>query len=290
MRVSKIIKKNLLEIIFIIPLLIFISWINVLPIIRGVLLGFQLLGHYSTYNYEQLATPTYSIVNKTMNTVIIVALALSIEFALALLTSLLLNRNFRGRTFFRSIVMLPYGVATVVSAIGFTFIFAPSGWYGNEILLKLGLIHSDINWIKGPIAFLSVAVADSWKTFPLIMLILLGGLQTIPDSLYEAAAIDGASKIQQFRHITIPSLFPFIMIALIIRAVSEFNILSLPLILVGNNLLFLGTLAYDIYISFSLGSANLADAVATILLVIVMLFVALYIYASNRLMERGSDE
>jgi ABC-type sugar transport system permease subunit len=291
MRLVKIMKKNMMEVAFILPLLIFIAYINIYPIIEGVILGFTRLGKFTLSNYHVLQTqytPPVSVA--TTNLLLYVPLALFIEFALALFTALLLNRSFRGRSVFRAIIILPYGVATVVSAIAFTFVFSPTGWYANEFIIKLGLVHADINWTVGVLGFLSVAIADSWKTFPLIMLILLGGLQMIPDNLYEAAAVDGASQIQQFRHITLPNLYPFIMIALIIRAVSEFNILALPLILVGRNVVFLGTMSYSIYETFSVGSSELSASAATILLGIILVFVIVYVYISNRMVGDQSAE
>ncbi|MHB8498960.1 MAG: carbohydrate ABC transporter permease [Acidimicrobiales bacterium] len=291
MRLVKIMKKNMMEVAFILPLLIFIAYINIYPIIEGVILGFTRLGKFTLSNYHVLQTqytPPVSVA--TTNLLLYVPLALFIEFALALFTALLLNRSFRGRSVFRAIIILPYGVATVVSAIAFTFVFSPTGWYANEFIIKLGLVHTDINWTVGVLGFLSVAIADSWKTFPLIMLILLGGLQMIPDNLYEAAAVDGASQIQQFRHITLPNLYPFIMIALIIRAVSEFNILALPLILVGRNVVFLGTMSYSIYETFSVGSSELSASAATILLGIILVFVIVYVYISNRMVGDQSAE
>lgn len=291
MRLVKIMKKNMMEVAFILPLLIFIAYINIYPIIEGVILGFTRLGKFTLSNYHVLQTqytPPVSVA--TTNLLLYVPLALFIEFALALFTALLLNRSFRGRSVFRAIIILPYGVATVVSAIAFTFVFSPTGWYANEFIIKLGLVHADINWTVGVLGFLSVAIADSWKTFPLIMLILLGGLQMIPDNLYEAAAVDGASQIQQFRHITLPNLYPFIMIALIIRAVSEFNILALPLILVGRNVVFLGTMSYSIYETFSVGSSELSASAATILLGIILVFVIVYVYISNKMVGDQSAE
>ncbi|HKJ97109.1 MAG TPA: hypothetical protein VJ944_05155, partial [Thermoplasmataceae archaeon] len=96
---------------------------------------------YSLLNYQILVRNNnlYGVIG---NTVLLTALALTIEFALALATSLLLNRAIRGRSIFRTIVILPYGVSTVVSAIAFTFIFAPTGWYLNEIFNVLGLAHT----------------------------------------------------------------------------------------------------------------------------------------------------
>ncbi len=284
-RFGRLIRKNLLEIIFIIPLIVFIAWINIIPIVRGVLLSFKLPTGYSFLNYQFL-NQDYKLPKVVLNTVELAFLALAIEFSLALATSLLLNRAIRGKSIFRTIIILPYGVSTVVSAIAFTLIFSNTGWYGNEILRGLGLTSSDINWLKGSLAFVSIAIADSWKTFPLVMLILLAGLQSIPESQYEAAAVDGASTLQQFRHITLPSLYPFIMIALIIRAVQEFNILALPQVMVGTNVFFLGTLSYTIYESFAVGTAALSSAAATVLLGIVLAFIVVYVFISSRIEGR----
>ena len=283
MQIVRQLKNNLMEVIFILPLLIFVGLLNIYLIIVGVNSGFLLLGQYSLYNYQQLQTYTPSLQTVTFNTFLYVPFALAIEFFLALFTALLLNRSIRGRSAFRSIVMLPYGVATVVSAIAFSFIFTATNGYANEFLTGIGLSSHQIDWTLGNYAFVSVALADSWKTFPLIMLILLGGLQMIPESQYEAAAMDGATPLQQFRRITMPNLYPFIMIAMIIRAVSEFNILSLPLILVGSNLQFLGTFSFNLYETFSLGSANMSAAAATVLLAIVLMFVVIYVYVSGKL-------
>lgn len=283
------IRRYTLEIVFILPLLIFIGIINLYPIFLAILSSFTIPSGYSLANYN-LLVQDFHLGGVIVNTVVITALALVFEFALALGTSLLLNRAIRGRSIFRTIIILPYGVSTVVSAIAFTLIFSPSNWYGNEIVHALGITSVNINWIKGSLAFVSIAIADSWKTFPLVMLILLAGLQSIPESQYEAASVDGASILQQFRHITLPGLYPFIMIAVIIRAVQEFNILALPQILVGQHPAFLGTLAYNLYESFVLGSANQASAVATVLLAIILVFAVIYILISNRLTGEGGNE
>ncbi len=288
MGILKTLGKNKLEIAFILPILIFIGFINIYPIFAAIVSSFKLPSGYSLLNYR-LLVQNNNLKGVIGNTVLLTVLALTIEFSLALATSLLLNRAIRGKSIFRTIIILPYGVSTVVSAIAFTFLFAPTGWYLNEIFTTLHLAQTDINWIRGPLAFLSIAIADSWKTFPIVMLILLAGLQSIPESQYEAAAVDGATTLQQFRHITLPGIYPFIMIALIIRAVQEFNILALPLVLVGATPAFLGTLAFNIYESFVLGSQSLSSAAATVLLLIVMLFVIVYIVVSNRITEANES-
>ncbi len=265
-----------------------VSIITIYPIAYGIFLGFsEFSGRVGIGNYSYVFS-AYNVKGAILNTLVIVGVALTIQFLLALLTALLLNRNFVGRSFFRTVIMVPFGVATVVSGIAFTFIFSPSGWYLNSLLIHLGLIRSGVDWIRPiPRAIISIAIADSWKNFPLIMLILLGGLSSIPQSQYESAAIDGAGFIKQFAYITLPGLFPFIMIAVTIRLIQEVNILSLPLVLTGYTPAFLGTLSFQIYELFSAGSANQAAAVATILLGIVLLLVALYILISRRIGMEG---
>ncbi len=265
-----------------------VSVITIYPIVYGIYLGFsEFSGNIGLANYNYVFS-AYNVTGAIINTMFIVGAALTIQFMLALLTALLLNRDFKGRGFFRTVIMVPFGVATVVSGIAFTFIFSPSGWYLNSFLIHLGLIRTGIDWIRPiPRAIISIALADSWKNFPLIMLILLGGLSSIPQSQYESAAIDGAGFAKQFVYITLPGLYPFIMIAVTIRLIQEVNILSLPLVLTGYTPAFLGTLSFQIYELFSLGSANQAAAIATLLLGIVILLVTVYILISRRLGMEG---
>ena len=117
-------------------------------------------------------------------------------------------------------------------------------------------------------------ISDSWKNTPLVTLILLSGMLSIPKELYYAAALDGAGPFRRFIHITLPNLKKFIAIALIIRGVSEFNIFALPLIIVGFHPLLLTTLAYELY---STTTINLSAAAAVILLVFISALIAINI-------------
>lgn len=282
----RFLKRNLMEILFLLPLFALVGLVTIYPIADALYLAFEQpggtlgLGNFN-YAFKYLDAWTAFV-----NTVVIVALALAIQFLVSLLTALLLNRSFFGRGFFRTIIMIPFGVATVVSGIMFTFLFSPNPtqWYLNSMLVRSGLFASGFNWVRPAwVAIVSVAIADSWKNFPLIMLILLGGLASIPASQYESAAIDGANFLQQFRHITLPNLYPFIMMAVTIRAIQEFNILALPLVLVGQYPSFLGTLAYFQFETFVLHSAQYAAAVAAVLLALILLFISIYLAVSRLL-------
>ncbi len=279
-------KRNLMEIIFLIPLLALVGTITLYPIARSIYLAFLQSNNQIGLGNFQYVFHYQDVTTALINTAFIVALALTMQFLISLLTALLLNRSFFGRSFFRTVIMIPFGVATVVSGIMFTFLFTPSpqSWYLNSIIVKLGISNTGINWIRPSwVAILSLAIADSWKNFPLIMLILLGGLASIPASQYESAAIDGANFLQQFRHITMPNLYPFIMMAVTIRAIQEFNILALALVLVGSYPTFLGPLAYTTFTNYGIHDANYASAIAMVLLGLISLFILVYIAISRRL-------
>ena len=149
------------------------------------------------------------------------------------------------------------------------------------MLYRLGLIDLPIDWTGSRwLAVLTVAVADTWKVTPLVMLILLAGLQAIPRQLYEAARTDGATAWQQFRGITLPLLRPAITMALIVRGVDAFRIFALPLALTGRNLPVLSTYAYVEYLEY--GSPHTAAASSTLLLLLILVTVAAYLWIAGR--------
>lgn len=138
------------------------------------------------------------------------------SFLFGLVLALLLNR--RITKVFRPLVLLPWIVPGVVAAVVFRALY--STYYGplNAILKRVGLIDSGISWLSGPswLVLFSIIVLGIWKGFPFFTVMLLAGLQTVPDYLYDAAKIDGASPLQQFWYVTIPQLRPVITVSLIL--------------------------------------------------------------------------
>ena len=148
--------------------------------------------------------------------------------ALGLAAALALAERRRALGWVRVALLVPLGVPTIVAASAMRYIFGTVG-YLNEVLYRLGVIDLPIDWTGSRwLAVVTVAVADAWKVTPLVMLILLAGLQAIPRQLYEAARTDGATPWQQFRRITLPLLRPAITMALIVRGVDAFRIFALP--------------------------------------------------------------
>lgn len=157
-----------------------------------------------------------------------------LELVLGLGVALVLNQSFRGRGVVRTIAILPWALPTALIAATWTWIFNDQFGVWNDILLRLGLIQTGVNWLGDPNwAMAAVIAADVWKTTPFIAVLLLAGLQTIPTDLYEAHALDGATPWQSFYRITLPLLLPQILIATLFRFAQAFGIFDLIQVMTG---------------------------------------------------------
>lgn len=161
-------------------------------------------------------------------------LSVALELILGLGIALVLNRAFQGRGVVRTIAILPWALPTALIALGWTWIFNDQYGIANDILLRLGLVETGINWLGEPLtATVALIVADVWKTTPFISILLLAGLQSIPQDLYEAYTIEGASPWQSFWHITLPLLMPQVVIAVLFRFAQAFGIFDLMQVMTG---------------------------------------------------------
>ena len=217
----------------------------------------------------------YQFGEAVVNTVAVAGIGLALELLLGLAAALALIGRPAGRKIFQVLLLVPLGVPTIVAAAVMRTVFGTVG-YLNEILLRLGAIRTPVDWVgtRG-LALFTVAVADAWKVTPLVMLILLAGLQAIPGELYEAARTDGASRWQQFAAITLPLLKPALTMALIVRGVDAFRIFALPLALTGRGLPVLSTYAYVEYLEY--GNPHTSAASSAILLIMILLAVGTYL-------------
>lgn len=276
MQLKKIIKKYHFEIICITPLVLFLLLFTLAPIARTIVLGFQELGvqSISLSNYKELFSQE-SFRKAFFNTVFIALVSLTLEIGLGLILALILSHSLKAIRFLRPIFILPLAIPTVVVAVMMSYLFSSSGWI-NRILTDLSLIDSPIYWMEGGIkSLMMIALADCWKVTPIVMLILLAGLELIDRDLYKAARIDGAGPFYIFRRITLPLLMPSITAAVIIRGIDAFRIFALPLILMGENLKVIGTYAYLEYIEYN--NPYLSAASSTVLLCIILTAVFIYI-------------
>jgi len=156
------------------------------------------------------------------NTAIFVVSVVSLHFLLGMSVALLLDRPLRMRWLFRVIAILPWTMPDVIGGIIFRFIF--DTLYGgiNALGLAIGWIDQPVDWLGRPgLALLSVILAEAWRGYPYVMLILLAGLQAVPREQYEAAKMDGAGAWQTFVYVTLPNLRTMIVIALVLDTVWE---------------------------------------------------------------------
>jgi ABC-type sugar transport system permease subunit len=265
--------------LLVVPALAYIAFFVVYPAFRAVYSSFVLPnGRFSLYYYRFLES--VGLGKAVVDTIIVTVGALAVQLALALAVASLLTKEFKGKRAVSTIMITPMGVATVVAAVTFSFIFEVTGGYANSILHLFGL--RGINWYANDaMSLLVVILSDAWKNTPIVALILLAGMTAIPQDLYYAAAVDGAGPIRRFFYITLPNLREFIAIALIIRGVQEFNIFALPLILIGYHPPLLTTLIYELYTT-SFPDVGPSLAAATILLVFILAFLVLILRVRGR--------
>jgi multiple sugar transport system permease protein len=222
--------RRVLVVLFMIPtsalLLVFLTY----PLGLGVWLGFTdaKIGRPGVWigfeNYVSLFSDGVFLLS-VFNTLLYTGAATVVKFGLGLWLALLLNNSMPFKAFIRAIVLLPYIVPTVLSAIAFWWIYDSQFSIISYVLVdQLGILDQYIDFLGQPnAARASVIAANIWRGIPFVAICLLAGLQTIPQSLYEAAALDGASSWQRFRHVTVPMLMPILAIVLTFSVLFTFT-------------------------------------------------------------------
>jgi multiple sugar transport system permease protein len=172
--------------------------------------------------------------NSLGNTAIFTFFSLLLELLFGIIIALVLDQQFRARGIVRTIGILPWALPTAVMGLAWEWIFNDQYGVVNDILRGLGFIDSGITWLGDPgRAMFALILADVWKTTPFIAVILLAGLQAIPQDLYEARSIDGANPFQNFFQITLPLITPQMIIALLFRFAQAFGIFELVTVMTG---------------------------------------------------------
>lgn len=214
---------------FVLPAVIIMVALIIYPMIYGVYLSFFNTNlvtkwEYVGLKYYQQALTQPEFVTTVLLTFKFMALVVAGHFLLGFVLASALNKDFKGRLAFRIIFMLPWLFPETVVALLFTWIMNPMYGVLNAILRHLGLISGNVSWLgTASLAFPSVVFACIWKGYPLVMTMILAGMQSISHDLYEASYIDGANWWQQFTHVTVPSLKPVLTTTLILDSVWWFK-------------------------------------------------------------------
>jgi multiple sugar transport system permease protein len=233
-------------------------------------------------NFFRLATDSrFTAALKT--TALFTAVSVALEFLLGLLSALAAESIGRGRRIVRTLILIPWTLPTAIIAALWIWIFNDQYGLVNALLLKTGLIASPIAWLGKPqTAFLSVIMADVWKAFPFVFIILLAGLQSIPREMYEAIEIDGGNAWHRFRYVTLPYILPFIFLALIFRIVQAFAIFDLVYVLTGGGpggatetVSVYGYYTFMRYLDFGYGATMAITTIVVLALIAWMLYLLL---------------
>ncbi|MGW8221527.1 MAG: carbohydrate ABC transporter permease [Syntrophobacteria bacterium] len=217
------IKDSYMWIAFVLPGLLLLILVLGFPAFTSILYSIKAkqAGTYTLANYNYLLKDPF-FKTTFWNTAVFVSASVATHMILGLAVAMVLNSALPAKPLFRLIALLPWVVPDVVAGIIWKWMFDPIYGAVNDVLLKVGLINTSVEWLSNPkLAMFSVILVNLWRGFPFVMLILLAGLQAIPLHLYEAAAIDGASKVQTFFHVTIPGLRKMIVVALALDTVWE---------------------------------------------------------------------
>jgi trehalose/maltose transport system permease protein len=198
------------------------------------------------------------------------------EFVLGLIVALVVNSSFKGRGVMRAVMLVPWAIPTVVAAKMWQWMLDDTNGVINDLAMRLHLISHSQAWIvQHPLA--SVSAVDIWKTTPFVALLLLAGLQVIPNDLYEAASVDGANKLQQFWRITLPLLRPAILVTLIFRTLDALRVFDVFFTFFGNRLGQQSMAVYNQGVIVQDGHVGYGAALSVAIFLIIAIFVVIYV-------------
>jgi arabinogalactan oligomer/maltooligosaccharide transport system permease protein len=199
--------------------------------------------------------------------------------------ALLLNRPMRGKGIYRTLIILPWAIPQVIAALAWRGEFNYEFGFVNLMLGKVGI--SPIQWLTAPgWNFVAMCIVNIWLGIPFMMVILLGGLQSISQEYYEAAEIDGASSFQQFRNITMPLLQPVMTPAIILGTIWTFNNFNIPFFINQNELETSDILVTALFrAAFQYNRYGFAAAFAFVIFIVLLLYSIFYIRFTGALKE-----
>jgi multiple sugar transport system permease protein len=274
--------------LFVLPTLVMLLLVLGFPIAMAVVNSFKLPDGSGTLEHYTKLLQDDRFRNSLVVTFTFVGGTVLLHLVVGFIIALTLNTDVRAKRLFRVVAILPWAVPDVISGLVWRFMYNPTAGIINRVLLDLGLASTYIEWLgDSDLALPSVIFADVWRGYPFVMLILLAGLQAIPDELYEAARVDGASVIQEFRHITIPMMRGMILIAVALDTIWQFRRFGLIVNMTaggpGNVTEILSLYIYKQY--FRYFNFEYASAIALIMAALMLLLSVPYVRAMIRRMR-----
>ncbi len=233
---GEIVKRNIIPFLLILPALVYLLIFIGLPIVEAFRLAFS--NEKGIFENFRLVFSSKTFWNALKNTILLAAVVIPIQFAIALLLALLVNKKLKGYSMLLYIIAAPLALSDVTAGLISYSIFAPNG-YLNRILLAMNLIDKPIyffGWLFRSREFFVIVMTEVWRATPLVFVILLAGLQSINQEYIEAGQVFGFSAWQRLSKITLPLLKPAILSALLIRTLFAFQIFGVVWLLSGRNI------------------------------------------------------
>ena len=291
--------RGALGFIFMLPAAVLLLLFLAYPLGLGVWLGFtdERIGRAGIFigleNYRYLWSDSVFWLS-VFNTLLYTVVASVLKFGLGLWLALILNEHLPFKAFFRAIVLLPWVVPTVLSAIAFWWIYDAQFSIISWVLIEWGWIDTPINFLGDPTnARASVIAANVWRGIPFVAITLLAGLQTIPPSLYEAATLDGATSSQRFRYVTLPMLTPIIAIVMTFSVLFTFTDFQLIYVLTRGGPVNATHLMATLSFQRGISGGNLGEGAAIAVAMIPFLLAAIlfsYFGLQRRRWQQGATD
>jgi multiple sugar transport system permease protein len=281
--------KEILEaVVFVLPLAIFLLLFTLYPVAGTVVTGF--FRDTTFYKREFIHFDNFALLlndrgffQSVQFTLLFIAASVPLELLLGLAFALLVHEKLPFRGFLRVSLLIPWAVPAAVSGRVWELIYNYSYGLANFCLFKMGLTKAPVNWLgsEGG-AFFALVLADVWKTTPFVSIILLAGLQTIPEELKRQAAVDGASFFRRFTRLTLPLLKPVMVVALLFRTIDALRIFDVVYVITGGgpggSTTSLSIYAYRFFVS---GDFGYGSAISVFLFLLALALSILYLRLSR---------
>lgn len=279
--------------LFVLPIVLFMLVFVLFPIVYNITLSLQDVNVYNFkkehhfVGFENYVSTFKDPVFYTAlrNSIVFTVFSLAFQFGIGFALALFFNRRFPGRNLMRSLMLLAWMLPMVITASVFQWML--NGDYGvvNFILQSLGIIDQPYSWLSNQsTSLLSTIIANIWVGIPFNMIILLTGLQGMPEQLYEAAKLDGAGKLKQFRHITLPLMRPTILILIMLGIINTFKVFDIIFIMTAGGPVNSSNVLpiYSYQMSFTKFEFSQGASVSMIMFIILILIAMIYLRMTSK--------
>ncbi|HEY4460357.1 MAG TPA: sugar ABC transporter permease [Pseudonocardiaceae bacterium] len=281
------------------PAALFELLVHVIPMVTGVVISFLKLNAFYLRHWWQAPFAGFDNYGVSVNfnsaigagllrsvgvTILFAVVVVTFSWLLGIFGATLLQRSFRGRAVLRTIFLVPYALPVFASVIVWKFMLSQDTGMINHVLTQLHLGNGQTFWLLGNNAFFSMVIVAVWRLWPFALLTLMAGMQSIPTEIYEAADVDGATRWQQFRKLTLPMLKPVDQVLILVLFLWTFNDFNVPYTLFADSPPASADLV-TIHVrqaSFITWNFGLGSAMSVLLLLFLLVVTAGYLFVTSR--------